>query len=56
VYGDELHQLVAKDHLPKGSTTIKIIIKKYGQNGGIGFGLLTESRRNKCYSGGWLDQ
>jgi len=48
------HQLVAKDHLPKGSTTIKATIKRYRE--GIAFGLLTESRRNEVWSGGILHQ
>jgi hypothetical protein len=53
VYGRDLYQLVAKDHLPKGSTTIKATIKKYGDKySRIAFGLLTESRRNEVYSGG----
>jgi len=53
VYGDDFHQLVAKDHLPKGSITIKATIKKYSHEyGGICFGLLTNSRRNEKDSGG----
>jgi hypothetical protein len=55
VYGN-CHQLVAKDHLPKGSTTIKATIKQYGKSGRIrwiGFGVLTESRRNVSCSG-WI--
>jgi len=52
VYGNDCHQLVAKDHLPKGSTTIKATIKQYGENGDIAFGLITESRRNQQWSGG----
>jgi hypothetical protein len=48
VYGNNFYQLVAKDHLPKGSTTIKATIKKYGGKfGTITFGLLTQSRRNE---------
>jgi len=46
-----LYQLVGSDPLPKGSTTIKATIKKYGGWGEIGFGLLTESRRNEQWSG-----
>jgi len=47
VYGKGYHQLIAKDHLSKGSTTIKATIKKYGDNGWwIAFGLLTQSKRN----------
>jgi len=56
VYGDgNLHQLVAKDPL-KGSATIKATIKKYSvKKWEIGFGLLTETRRNQKCSGGWDD-
>jgi len=44
---DDNYQLVGSDHLPKGSTTIKAtIIKQYRGGYSIGFGLLTESRRN----------
>jgi len=45
VYGDGYHQLVAKAPLDR-STTIKATIKQYNGWGEIGFGLLTESRRN----------
>jgi len=45
--GWNFYQLVGSDHLSKGSTTIKATIKQYGnEDGAIGFGLLTESRRN----------
>jgi len=57
VYGNNYHQLVAKDPL-KGSTTIKATIKKYsdiGFYGEIAFGLFTESRRNALWSGGYGD-
>jgi len=53
--GEYLYQLVGSDHLPKGSTTIKATIKQYGIGGSIGFGLLTESRSNARYSGGYDD-
>jgi len=50
--GDWWYQLVGSDPLPKGLTTLKATIKKYGSKyEQIGFGLLTESRRNEEYSG-----
>jgi len=46
VSGDKnFYQLVGSDPL-KGSITIKATIKNYGGDCAIGFGLLTESRRN----------
>jgi hypothetical protein len=56
VYSVGHHQVVGKDPLPKGLTTIKATIKSYAGKWEIAFGVLTESLKNAHYSGGYEDE